>query len=41
MAYYPIGFDKCPICGKKVRENKEGNKNYCQGHMSPDWYGRK
>jgi len=26
------GLSKCDICGKRCKENTEGDRRYCQGH---------
>ena len=30
--YFFPGKTKCPICKKKMKEDTEGKKGYCQGH---------
>lgn len=27
---------KCPICGKRIKENADGDNRYCQGHSFLD-----
>ena len=29
-------MSKCDICNKPVKEDKEGNKRYCQGHSQAE-----
>jgi hypothetical protein len=29
---YYKSIHRCPICGKRLKENTDGNLNYCQGH---------
>lgn len=36
--YLGEAASKCPICGKKIKENTEGKPGYCQGH---DTWGKK
>jgi len=25
-------FDRCKKCGKRIKENTDGDERYCQGH---------